>query len=135
MAVHYGRIQYQKENCPQMSILWRYWEFSENDQNLICWFSGQNQKTKIYQIQNNGIFNFQMTKTNVPRYILLVPTIRYKISTETTCINFKKLQIWLKMTQNLEFLKVQFSIQKCIFGKILVLYSNLPMYIVNWQQF
>ena len=56
-----------------------------------------------------------MTKTNVPRYILLVPSIRYKISTEIMCINFKKLQIWLKMTKNLNFLKVQFSIQKCTF--------------------
>ena len=56
-----------------------------------------------------------MTKTNVPRYILLVPIIRFNISTEIMCIIFKKLQIWLKMSKNLEFLKVHFSIQKCIF--------------------
>ena len=53
------------------------------------------------------------------------------LSTEIMCLNFKKLQSWLKMTKNLKFLKVQFPIQNCIFWKILVLYSNLPMYIDN----
>ena len=45
-------------------------------------------------------FNVQMAKTNVPRYILLIPTIRYKISTEIMCINFKKLQIYCHLAEN-----------------------------------
>ena len=115
-AVHYGRNQYQKEICSKKIIILE--EYALEEEKVKIWNAEFWWNFQSKNFENSNSWKFYKSKWLKLVYLgtcYIFHASEANFLAEITSISYKNWWKWVKMSENLNFLKFKFSVECCIY--------------------